>query len=382
MSQATETIIKSGANESTPTVESRLSSTEILSMKAIAFLKFHAGQKGKPTSITFVEGASRGNALMNFTQPGCTPFLGAGFVTPSKESMRRLGVSEAVLEEHGTTSPQTAKKLIDAVQNFYPHDIVIANAGNLSQSEKGFTPVHIALTIPKDTLYQQPCPDDTKGNDKLFETTLSLPGDIPESQKAQMIAHCQLSWVMTLLTGEVPNIPFIPDPETNAAVWSPGDNPMQRVVDLAAQKGIKLMTVESCLAGAVGRSIADTAGSQEVYTGTIVAYNYEAKNKLLSINTAAFEAGYVYSPWMAETMAINSHGGRPNLMTTTNTGQLREPDTRHPNPLTVFSATKFNGSTPKSATIFLNDHPSRYHLKQQGTARIAEFMTASLKQIS
>jgi nicotinamide-nucleotide amidase len=53
---------------------------------------------------------------------------------------------------------------------------------------------------------------------------------------------------------------------------------------LLNEMGIKLVVAESCTGGLIGHRITNIAGSSEYYLGSITAYAYEAKERLLGVN--------------------------------------------------------------------------------------------------
>ncbi|HEY9075745.1 MAG TPA: CinA family protein [Anaerolineaceae bacterium] len=56
-----------------------------------------------------------------------------------------------------------------------------------------------------------------------------------------------------------------------------------QVGDLLRAKGMKLVLAESCTGGLIGHRITNIAGSSEYYLGSITAYAYEAKERLLGV---------------------------------------------------------------------------------------------------
>jgi PncC family amidohydrolase len=57
----------------------------------------------------------------------------------------------------------------------------------------------------------------------------------------------------------------------------------QRVGNLLLEKGLKLCLAESCTGGLIANLITDIPGSSEYFVSGIVAYSYEAKEKLLGV---------------------------------------------------------------------------------------------------
>jgi len=54
--------------------------------------------------------------------------------------------------------------------------------------------------------------------------------------------------------------------------------------DLLHQRGLKLVAAESCTGGLIGSRITDISGSSEYFLGSIVAYAYDVKVKLLGVS--------------------------------------------------------------------------------------------------
>jgi len=54
--------------------------------------------------------------------------------------------------------------------------------------------------------------------------------------------------------------------------------------DLLHQRRLKLVAAESCTGGVIGSRITDISGSSEYFLGSIVAYAYDVKVKLLDVS--------------------------------------------------------------------------------------------------
>ncbi len=57
-----------------------------------------------------------------------------------------------------------------------------------------------------------------------------------------------------------------------------------RVGKLLREKGLRLVLAESCTGGMIGNRITNIPGSSDYYLGSITAYAYEAKEKILGVN--------------------------------------------------------------------------------------------------
>ena len=75
---------------------------------------------------------------------------------------------------------------------------------------------------------------------------------------------------------------------------------------LAALKGKKLVTAESCTGGGIGAALTAVAGASSVFKGGIISYCNEVKNSALGVPQALLdEVGAVSAP-VAEAMAVGA----------------------------------------------------------------------------
>jgi len=73
------------------------------------------------------------------------------------------------------------------------------------------------------------------------------------------------------------------------------------VGDLLRQRGWRLAVAESCTGGLIGHRLTNIAGSSTYYLGSITAYAYEAKVRLLGVQWALLEKhGAVSEPVVLE----------------------------------------------------------------------------------
>ena len=73
------------------------------------------------------------------------------------------------------------------------------------------------------------------------------------------------------------------------------------VGDLLRQLGWRLAVAESCTGGLIGHRLTNIPGSSTYYMGSITAYSYEAKVRLLSVKWATLETyGAVSKPVVLE----------------------------------------------------------------------------------
>ena len=77
-----------------------------------------------------------------------------------------------------------------------------------------------------------------------------------------------------------------------------------RLGDLLQQKGLMMVTAESCTGGWVAKVLTDRAGSSAYVTGGLVTYSNEAKQALLGVSAETLaEHGAVSEPVVREMVA-------------------------------------------------------------------------------
>ena len=54
--------------------------------------------------------------------------------------------------------------------------------------------------------------------------------------------------------------------------------------DLVRERGLRLALAESCTGGLIGHRMTNVPGSSEYFAGSVVAYSYEAKAKILGVS--------------------------------------------------------------------------------------------------
>ena len=79
---------------------------------------------------------------------------------------------------------------------------------------------------------------------------------------------------------------------------------------LLRQRGLKLAAAESCTGGLIGHRITNVPGSSDYYLGSITAYAYEAKERLLGV---AHETLIAYGAVSRETVLEMARGVRQAL---------------------------------------------------------------------
>lgn len=82
------------------------------------------------------------------------------------------------------------------------------------------------------------------------------------------------------------------------------------VGELLRKKGLRLAVAESCTGGLVGHRITNVAGSSTYYMGSVTAYAYEAKVRLLGVRWSVLEK---YGAVSRETVIEMARGVRRAL---------------------------------------------------------------------
>ena len=79
------------------------------------------------------------------------------------------------------------------------------------------------------------------------------------------------------------------------------------VGQMLAERKLKLATAESCTGGLVGHRLTNVPGSSGYFEGGIIAYSYEAKERLLGVHHATL---YEHGAVSAETAIEMARGAR------------------------------------------------------------------------
>jgi PncC family amidohydrolase len=82
------------------------------------------------------------------------------------------------------------------------------------------------------------------------------------------------------------------------------------VGNILRERGLKLVTAESCTGGLISSRITDIPGSSEYFLGSIVAYAYEVKVSLLDVSWDVLKK---YGAVSHETVLAMAHGARQRL---------------------------------------------------------------------
>lgn len=83
-----------------------------------------------------------------------------------------------------------------------------------------------------------------------------------------------------------------------------------QIGDLLRRRGLRLAVAESCTGGLIGHRITNVAGASTYYMGSVTAYAYEAKVRLLGVRWATLEK---YGAVSRETVLEMANGVRRAL---------------------------------------------------------------------
>lgn len=81
--------------------------------------------------------------------------------------------------------------------------------------------------------------------------------------------------------------------------------------ELLRQRGLRLAVAESCTGGLIGHRLTNIPGSSTYYLGSVTAYAYEAKVRLLGVTWETLEK---YGAVSGETVIEMAHGVRHALV--------------------------------------------------------------------
>jgi len=91
------------------------------------------------------------------------------------------------------------------------------------------------------------------------------------------------------------------------AVYSTEDEGLEYALGrLLRERGLSVATAESCTGGLIAHLITQVSGSSDYMRGGVVAYTAEIKNRILGVPVDLIEKHSVYSPQVAEAMALGA----------------------------------------------------------------------------
>ena len=79
-----------------------------------------------------------------------------------------------------------------------------------------------------------------------------------------------------------------------------------QVLDIAKQRGVYIVTAESCTGGMIAAALTDIAGSSAVFDRGFVTYTNDAKREMLDVQSATLDAFGAVSEETAREMAIGA----------------------------------------------------------------------------
>lgn len=80
----------------------------------------------------------------------------------------------------------------------------------------------------------------------------------------------------------------------------------RRAGDLLRERHLTLAVAESCTGGGLGDAITDIAGSSDYFSGGVIAYSYDAKERLLAVPHDVLAAKGAVSPEVVAIMAASA----------------------------------------------------------------------------
>ncbi len=85
-------------------------------------------------------------------------------------------------------------------------------------------------------------------------------------------------------------------------------------------KQLKVVTVESCTAGAIGKALTEQAGSSQWFAGGLITYTNESKHRLAKVPVELIEKHGAVSIQVAESMSYGVHDYFDNCVSVAVTG--------------------------------------------------------------
>jgi nicotinamide-nucleotide amidase len=133
-----------------------------------------------------------------------------------------------------------------------------------------------------------------------------------------------------------------------------------RVVRAARASHAKILTVESCTAGALCTLLADTPGAGDVLLGGFVTYDAACKTELLGIPTEVIEGCSAVSEEVARAMAAGALAKCPSAtiaLAVTCVGGPKPDDDGNPVGLTYLAIQRRDGHT-QCRELHIDEHSS------------------------
>jgi nicotinamide-nucleotide amidase len=95
---------------------------------------------------------------------------------------------------------------------------------------------------------------------------------------------------------------------------------IRRMMDEAREKGIKIVTVESCTGGLIGKLLTDQPGASEVYERGYITYSNEGKSDLVDVPPSLLKQYGAVSEQVACAMAEGALHRTPTQISVSVTG--------------------------------------------------------------
>jgi nicotinamide-nucleotide amidase len=115
--------------------------------------------RARGLSLAVAESATGGQLASLITDaPGASDYFLAGYVAYSAAAKQALGVSRAILEEHGTVAEATTRALATAARRAAGADVAVATTGNAGPTASEDQPVgvlHMVVDIEGRHVYQE-----------------------------------------------------------------------------------------------------------------------------------------------------------------------------------------------------------------------------------
>ncbi|MCS7026136.1 MAG: competence/damage-inducible protein A [Bryobacteraceae bacterium] len=128
-------------------------------------------------------------------------------------------------------------------------------------------------------------------------TILAAPGDIQIHLRARCATEAEAEALLAEVGDPIAEL-------LGNRIYSRNGDPLEKVVgDLLKQRSWTLAVAESCTGGMLGERITSVPGSSNYFAGGFLTYSYEAKTKLLGIDSALLEEHKAVSAPVAQAMA-------------------------------------------------------------------------------
>lgn len=151
---------------------------------------------------------------------------------------------------------------------------------------------------------------------------------------------------------------------------------LQKISNSLLNKNIKLVTVESCTGGLVGKTITDHAGSSDWYESGFITYSNDAKHKLVGVDRDLLESYGAVSEHVAKAMALGACNIFPNCISLSITGIAGPGGGSNEKPVgLVYLSVCYNGNSKTIKCLFDGSRDViRVSALQKGLDLVNEFL--------